>query len=153
MSFTINDAKPELKADRKPRVNASAAPKTAPTAGTPADVKKAMATLDSAYNMVATGLMVFGLPDTANVWIESAEQLKVSNEDALKASPKLAKAIASAGSTGGAATLIITHVMAFASVFAVMRAEMQAKRGEDVTSFEPATQGNNERDFTLIPGL
>lgn len=151
VTFTINDAKDAPKNERKPRVAQTATPKATVSAAT-ADVKKAMATLDSAYNMVATGFVMFGLTETGNAWIDAAEQLKLTNEDALKASPKLAKAIAGAGSTGGAATFILTHAMALAGVFGALRKELAERRvtAETEQSFEQPV--SRDYDPTLIPG-
>lgn len=131
--FSIDDDAPKRSPGR-PK-GSTAANKLAATA-TPADVKKAMATLESAYNLVATGLTLFGLEKSAEDWINSAEQLARSNEDALKASPALAKRIASAGSTGGAATFLVTHAMAFASLAGVLRSELADKRADTIIANE-----------------
>lgn len=138
--FRIEDDEPQPKrGPGRPRKDAnSSAPAPKPTAtALNADVRKAMATLDSGYNLVATGLTLFGLTESAKDWINSAEQLKATNEDALKASPKLAKAIANAGSTGGAATFLLTHGMAFASLFSVLRAEIADKRADAILKEHP----------------
>lgn len=111
------------------------------SAGPATDVKKALATLNSAYNLIATGLMAAGMTKTAEVWAETAADLAKTNEDALNASPKLAKMLASTGSLGGTSTFIVTHVMAATSVAVVARNELAerraAKAGEEdnVTPF------------------
>lgn len=154
-TFTINDAKDVPKADRKPRTTPVRETKTTAPA-TPAEVKKALATLDSAYNMIATGLLMFGLNDTLAAWQESAGQLQATNEDALKASPKLAKWIANVGSTGGAATFILTHGLAFATVARVATSELTARREANEAAQRTAPQfttaQDTDRDPTLIPG-
>lgn len=139
-TFVIEDDEPQPKrGPGRPRKDASSAPSTPRTTATAinADVRKAMATLDSGYNLVATGLTLFGLTKSAEDWISSAEQLKATNEDALKASPKLAKAIANAGSTGGAATFLLTHGMALASLFGVLRSEIADKRADAILAEHP----------------
>jgi hypothetical protein len=132
-TFTIDD---EPKRGRGRPATGAAAPKVTVTATTQ-DVKKAMATLDSGYNLVATGLMLFGLERSAAEWADSAEQLKLTNEDALKASPKLAKAIASAGSTGGSATFLVTHGMALFGLFTTLRSELADKRADKIIETTP----------------
>ena len=115
------------------------------------DVKQAMATLDSFYNIVSTGLLMTGLHETMGEWSSSAEQLKTTNEDALKAAPKLAKWIANAGTTGGSATFILTHGMAFAGVFAIARKELASKvkaqpTAEDTPS-DPTDPAERSADY------
>lgn len=95
------------------------------------DVKNAMSALDNAYNLIAMGLTIAGLTDTATAWAMAAEGLRASNENALKSAPKLAKAIANVGSTGGAATLIISHAVAFYGVVNVARSELQERRDNE----------------------
>ena len=125
-----------------------------PTSGPAADVIKAMATLDNAYNMVATGLFMFGLSESANMWIDSAEQLKATNKDALTAAPKLAKYIANAGTAGGAGTLLLTHGMAFAGLAKIVTVELAARRDAKAKVEESAVaESVSSHDPTLIPGL
>lgn len=123
--ITISADPPKRGPGRPRKEDAAPRPVVASSTATPADVKKALATLDSAYNLVATGLVVMGLDRSANEWVDSAEQLKKTNEDALKASPKLAKAIASTGSTGGSLTFMVTHSMAVFGLFRVVQSELQ----------------------------
>jgi hypothetical protein len=106
-----------------------------------------MSTLDSAYNLIATGLVIAGLEQTAVEWADSAEQLKSTNEDALKASPKLARMIANAGSTGGGATLLLTHGMALAGLFKTAQRELVSKREQ---AREAAQAEATEKDPTAF---
>lgn len=99
-----------------------------------ADVKNAMSTLDNAYDLIGMGLMLAGLTNTATAWISSAEGLRATNESALKSAPKLARAIANIGSTGGAATLIISHAVAIYGVINVARTELAERRENAETS-------------------
>lgn len=137
--------------------------KSAPTAtAVSADVRAAKATLESMYKVVGIGLATAGLTRSAEAWIEQTETLSASNEDALKSSPKLAKWLANVGSTGGAATLILMHGMAAATVVSIARAELaerrpaQAPQQPDYNGFgnydAPITQEQPYRDPTLIPG-
>jgi hypothetical protein len=138
-SFTFEDKKPR---GRPP----GSKTKTAPTATqVNADVRQALATLESMYNMVSTGLLLGGFMDTFAVWQEQADKLSKTNEDALKSAPKLAAWIARAGSTGGAATLIIGHGMAAFAVAGTLRGEL-VERQKRATP--PASQDGT--DGTII---
>lgn len=152
--ITITDAKDS--APKKRGRPAGSTNKT-PASGPAADVAKAMATLDNAYNMVATGLVMFGLNQSAETWVDSAEQLKATNKDALTASPKVAAYIANAGTAGGAGTLLLTHGMAFAGLAKIVNSELaerRAAREPKQDSYEPSgIVDENRRDPTLIPGL
>jgi hypothetical protein len=109
-----------------------------------------MATLDSFYNLIATGLMMTGLHVTMKEWVDGAESLKLSNEDALKAAPKLASWIANAGSTGGATTFILTHGMVLAGVVTTARTELTERRTAAATESQADTAPT---DPSYIPGL
>ena len=132
-SFTITDDAPRRKPGRpKGSTNTS----TTATAINQ-DVKKALATLDSIYSLMGTGLMVMGLSQSATDWADSAEQLSKTNEDALRANPKLAKMIGNIGSTGGSITFFITHGMAVLSLAKTVRNEIQDKRLESELAKTP----------------
>lgn len=120
------------------------APRTVKPSATPtADVKKAMSTLDSAYTMIATGLMVLGLDKTAAEWVDTSEQLNKTNEAALIAAPKLAKRIASAGETGGGAQFFVTHALAIAGVVRIAQGELTERR---IIAAEAAAQAAGGAD-------
>lgn len=127
----------------------------APTAsGTAADIRQAMATLDSVYDMASVGLLMLGLPDTATAWADASTNLRKTNEDALKASPRLARAIARAGSTGGAGAFFITHIVALASVMSVGRGELAERQAAKEAATSQATQETNVTDISSrIPGM
>ena len=154
--ITISDAppKPERKSVASPRVSA---PKTSGTGNLSLDVKKAMATLESGYNLISMGLLLGGLPESAIEWNESAENLKATNAEALSAAPKLAKAIASAGGTGGSAAFIVTHGMALLALSRIATAEITAKRKDKPKpnvsreTFQPEPD-EPRVDPTRIPG-
>jgi hypothetical protein len=132
-NFTISSLDSQTKKRGRPAgsKNKSTTPPTATQVN--ADIKQALATLETAYNLIATGLVMTGLNHSLESWIESAEGLKKSNEDALRAAPKLAHWIANAGSTGGAATFVITHGMAFATLYSVAREELSERRAQNVS--------------------
>lgn len=115
---------PEKRGPGRPKGSTSA-PKSA---GPATDVKKALATLNSAYNLIATGLMAAGLEKTASAWAETAADLSKTNEDALNSSPKLAKMLASTGEVGGSGAFIVTHTMATFSMMMIARAELAERR-------------------------
>lgn len=94
------------------------------TQATTAEVKQAVRTLESGYSAIALGLMMLGLEQSATLWAEQAETLAKSNEASLTAAPKLAKAIARSGNTGGAGAFILAHALAIAPVIPVVRAEL-----------------------------
>lgn len=131
------------------RPKGATAAKTTATASN-AEIKQAMATLESFYNIVATGLLLTGMHSTLAEWTTSAEQLKATNEDALKAAPKLAHWIANAGSTGGSATFVLTHGMAFAGIAGVARTELAARRE---ALQEAARKSAQETNPDYVPGL
>ena len=146
---------------RGPGRPAGSKTKSAPTATqVSADVRAAKATLESMYKIVGLGLMTFGLTRSAEEWMEQTTTLSAANEDALKASPKLAKWLANAGSTGGATTLIVMHGMAIANVAGIAREELAERRPAQPRAQEPVqgatvsdfTTGEPYRDPTLIPG-
>lgn len=143
-------------AKRGPGRPKGATTKTAPTAtAVNADVRQALATLESMYKVVGLGLMMVG-PATAVEWMEQTEKLKETNEDALKAAPKLAKWIANTGTAGGAATFLLAHGMAFASVAGVARGELREKAQERAANRpeqQETSQFAENRDPTLIPGM
>lgn len=153
--------------DRPPQI-----PKTRATATT-AEVKQAMRTLESAYNAISLGMTILGLTQSATVWSEQAESLSKSNESTLTAAPKLAKAIASAGNTGGAGAFLLAHAMAIAPVVPLVRDELArsalagrlAQRRQEAAEApttggapfptappSPAPEAGPSYDPTLIPG-
>lgn len=157
--FTVSvEDKPPVK--RGPGRPPGSRNKTTP-AGTvsKADVDKAMAVLDSGYNLITTGLVIMGLTDTATSWIDSAESLNKSNRDALTASPKVTKAIISSGDVGGSLTFFITHGMALAGLARSVTVELAARRAaRDAERLAnepqpPVTQPPADRDPAYIPGL
>lgn len=159
VEFVINEAKPapKVKADKAPGTFAKPAAKAAPSTATTADVRKAMAALDTMYNFVSMGLMMFGLTETASEWADSADTLKSTNEEALKAAPKLAKTIANFGETGGSSAFVITHVLAIGGVVRIGMKEVASKTADKEERTERASEvqfitPNEERDPTLIPG-
>lgn len=128
-----------------------------------ADVDKAMAVLESGYNLITTGLVIAGLTDSATAWIDSAESLNKSNRDALTASPKITKAIISSGDAGGSLTFFITHGMALAGLARAVTTELAARRAEREkermeNSPEPpipsmANPHSPDYDPSYVPGL
>lgn len=136
--------------DKQPKIlsyeddNVNEAPKRAPgrprgstnrpasekAAAPTADVNKALASLQSLYDTATAILLVAGLPATSLTLAGRIEELQEANKKALSASPKLAKSIASAGSTGGAVTFFIANAMTVGAVAATARAELAAKRPE-----------------------
>jgi len=159
--FTINDTKTAPRG-RPPGSRNKTTPPTSQKSATPtADVRQALATLESAYKMVALGLVMTGMHETATEWANRTEALKETNADALASAPKLAKMIAGAGTTGGTAAFIFAHVMALGSVVAVGRAELMAKAVDKPqreprrteTGDIPGAPLPDSGDPTLIPGL
>jgi hypothetical protein len=151
----------ELPARKGPGRPKGSTTKSAPTAtAVNADVRQALATLESLYNMVGLGLGAFGLTETLGKWIEQTERLKATNEDALKAAPKVAKFLASTGTAGGSATFLITHAMAFGTVALVAREEVAQRFpakdkpvSRETSPDANVTQFPQAADPTLIPGM
>lgn len=107
-----------------------------------ADVKQALASLDMLYELVATGLLMWGKPQTATVWASKSQSLRETNENALKAAPKLAKMLATAGSTSGTITFLTTHVVAFGALAVTLQLESndQHKNGDNESGNDGASQ-------------
>lgn len=126
---------------RKPgRPKGSTNTTTPRTAGPATDVKKALATMQGLYEGVAGALMLFGLPGTASTLVSRIEQVQVQNEQAFSASPKLAKAIANVGQTGGVAAFFIGNAVMVAGVVAVGRQELAMKRPPEPETTENETE-------------
>ena len=123
--FKLTDTPPKRGPGRPRKDGTSAKPSTAASA---ADVKKALATLDSAYDLIATGLLIAGFTDSAKSWVDSVANLQASNAAALNASPALARSISRVGSTGGAMTFYVTNGMALAGVYKSVMAELAERR-------------------------
>lgn len=123
---------------------------------TKADVDAAMSTLESGYNLITTGLVMFGFTDTATAWAESAAELSKTNRDALTASPRIVKAIISTGETGGSVTFFLTHGMAVAGLVKSFNGELAARRAERAAN-EPQPEAPaydpRQDDPSYIPGL
>jgi len=147
LNFSIEDDKapasaaPKKRGPGRPKGSTNAAKNASATA---ADVRQAMATLESLYDFTAAGLVMFGFNDSAASWVESAARLKATNEDALKAAPKLAATIARMGQTGGTATFIIAHVMAVSSLLRSVQGEVAERRR---AAAEAAERPDNVSDF------
>lgn len=160
--FTVNDSgtTPPRRGPGRPPGSKN---KTTSTGVTRAEVDKAMAVLESGYNLITTGLVIAGLTDTATSWIESAESLNKSNRDALTASPKVVKAIISSGDVGGSLTFFITHGMALAGLARAMNVELAARRAaraaEQIANENAQTVASAQNpaspdyDPSYIPGL
>ncbi|UVG34187.1 hypothetical protein SEA_LUZDEMUNDO_11 [Microbacterium phage LuzDeMundo] len=159
--FTVSTApadKPAKRGPGRPPGSTNKATKE-PATVTKAEVDKAMATLESSYNLITTGLVMFGLTDSATAWVESSEELNKTNRDALTASPKITKAIIQTGNTGGSFTFLLTHGMAFAGLAKAVNIELAARRasaaqearkdaGDEFNIAPPA-----DVDPAFIPGL
>ncbi len=92
------------------------------------DVRQALASLDMLYEIIGTGLLMIGKPLTAASWQDRSATLRDTNENALKAAPKLAKFLAGAGQTSGAITILATHAVAFGAVAMVFQMESAVQR-------------------------
>jgi hypothetical protein len=137
-SFTAEPAdKPAAKPGRKPGPGRPPGSTKAAASATN-DVRQAMASLDMLYEIIATGLLMWGKPVTAQVWQDKSATLRDTNENALKASPKLAKFLAGAGQTSGAITFLTTHAVAFGAVAMTLQLESSSQRPEPSESSENA---------------
>lgn len=126
--FELEDsAAPIKRGPGRPKGSTKAAKATVTTS---ADVKAALASLDMVYELIGTGLLIWGKPASLSVWQSKSATLRESNENALKAAPKLAKFLASAGSTGGAITLLTTHAVAFGALAMTLQIEIAMGREE-----------------------
>lgn len=152
IKFTIDDKPPASSADKPRRGRPPGSRNKTSSAGAnkseSATLSQALKTMDSLYEMSAAGLMLFGLTGTAELWANQTETLRESNKSALAASPRLAAAIASAGSVGGAAAFFSAHIMAIAPVALMARMELAARRIPP-TEEAPADPDN----VTRIPGV
>jgi len=133
--IVVEDSPPAKRGPGRPKGSTNKA--TTPIAADTRDVKKALATLNGAYNLIATGMMALGLTETAKAWAETAEDLNKTNADALQAAPKLARMIAAGGSVGGAGTFLVTHFMAVASISTLARKEYLDRKAEKLLNDTP----------------
>lgn len=155
LSFDISDTPPASSADA-PQKRGPGRPRGSSNAKKPAagstdqkTLTQALATMDSLYDLASGGLMLIGLPATAQSWVEQAERLKASNKETLKASPKLAASIANAGSVGGATTFFVAHAMALGTVAMIARQELALRRAQYDAEAEAARAADD--DPTRIP--
>jgi len=109
----------------------SAKPSAAKPTATQAEIKQALATLESLYGMLGTGLLLTGHPMTATAWADQAEKLTKTNEDYLKASPRLVKMINSTGEVSGVFGFIAAHAAAALPVGAVFMMERASKAAQN----------------------
>jgi len=142
--FSIDDRPPTTvkRAPGRPKGSTNK-PRATASATDAATLKQALASLDSLYDFTTLGLTMFGFAETASEWVTAAESLRATNEDALKASPRLAQAIARAGSVGGATTFFIAHAVALGGVMRSAQAELRARN--------VATEPKTSDDPTVIP--
>lgn len=142
---------PTVDATKPKRGRPPGAPNKAPSAAsTSQDVRQAAAALESMYGLIGAGLFMAGFPVTATKWASATDDLTESNKEALAASPKLAKWIANTGQTGGAATLIMTHAVAFGSVALAFREE-KALKDADKPKREPKPRPKSAEQMDVIP--
>lgn len=158
INFSIDDKAPaSATPKRRGRPPGSTnKPKAAQGATDASTLKQALASLDSLYKVTTLGLTMVGLTDTAETWANRVDDLQKSNEDALKAAPRLAAAIANAGSVGGATAFFAAHVMALAPVMMVARielAERRATRAAEAAANAPDVTDVPVQDATFIPGI
>lgn len=90
------------------------------------DVDRAVAMLDTMYELISDGFELFGLEETHEKWGSAVTKLRRTNRDSLSASPKLAKQIANLGEGGGATTFFIAHIVAFGTLYPTARRELAA---------------------------
>lgn len=157
LSFVIDD-KPPASAKRGPGRPKGSTNKPRATSGATdaSTLKQALASLDSLYNLTTVGLTMVGLTATAEAWTAQTDDLRKSNEEALKAAPRLAAAIANAGSVGGATAFFAAHVMAVAPVMMLARMELATRRA--ARDAENAANAPHETDIPVqdtsnIPGM
>jgi len=106
------------------------------------NLRQALATMNSAYEAVAMGLMLVQLPQTASGFADTAKTLEESNRKAFESSPRLAAMVAKVGTGGGAVAFVISHAVAVAGVMNAARAELFQKRADQVIAEEQARAAN-----------
>lgn len=144
ISFTIDtDTAPKSAAPKKRGRPAGSTNAAKSASATASDVRQAMATLESLYDFTTVGLTMFGFTTTAEQWVAQSAHLKATNEDALKAAPKLAASIARMGQVGGTTAFMVAHVMAVGNLVRSVQAEVFARRA----AAEREARPDNVTDF------
>lgn len=103
-------------------------PKNATDPVTNAEVDQAIQVLESMYDFLGMGLVMGQLPATAGHLADQRDDLRNSNEKALRASPKLCRSIARVGTTGGTGVFLMTNAMLAFGLWNVANREIDAKR-------------------------
>lgn len=111
---------PDCRATRTPSSGSS-------TRRSTADVKAALATLDSMYSAIAFGLLTVS-PASASVWAAQIEQLQRTNELALSGDKNLCRAINRMGERTGKAMFFGAHIMAIAPVVVTLRSDLASRK-------------------------
>jgi hypothetical protein len=104
------------------------------------DVESALAVLDTAYTLIATGLMAVGAPNAASELVEKIAVVQEQNRGFLNADQKLAQQIAKIGQSTGRGGFLVVNAMALVPVITGAASEIQAKRRSRVTPVEETNQ-------------
>jgi hypothetical protein len=133
-SFTVETADKDKPTAKRPPGRPKGTTNAARSAATSSnDVKQAMASLDMMYDIISTGLLMWNRPLSASVWASKSATLRETNENALKASPKLARFLAGVGSTSGAITFITAHTVAFGALAMTLQLEAATNKEDSAT--------------------
>lgn len=101
------------------------------------DVESALAVLETAYTLIATGLMAIGAPNAASDLVEKIATVQDQNRGFLNADPKLAAQISKIGQSTGRGGFLIVNAMALVPVITSASSElMEKRRARTVTQVE-----------------
>jgi hypothetical protein len=92
------------------------------------DVESALAVLETAYTLIATGLMAVGAPNSASELVSKIATVQDQNRGFLNADPKLAAQISKIGQSTGRGGFLIVNAMALVPVITGASSEIMAKR-------------------------
>lgn len=96
------------------------------------DVEAALAVLETAYTLIATGLMAVGAPNSASDLVDKIATVQEQNRGFLTADLKLAQQIAKIGQSTGRGGFLIVNAMALVPVITGASNEIMAKRRKPV---------------------
>lgn len=132
-SIPTNETEPKNKGGR-PRGTTNAAKSSK-------DVESALAVLETAYTLIATGLMAIGAPNSASDLVEKIPHVQEQNRGFLNADPKLAAQISKIGQSTGRGGFLVVNAMALVPVITGAASEVQARRrAKSVVETETETE-------------
>lgn len=132
----------------------SATPRTTPAGSrTDPNINQAVNVLATAYDLIVTGLTLFGAHHAAHELSEKIPAVQVQNRQFLTADPKLAQRIANIGSSTGRAGFLITNLTMLVGVGVTAAAEIGAQRAAATPPRPKPTPAEPRTVFDTADGM